>query len=615
MTATRSFAIPSEIPDIPGTEGWRDMYPSYMVFSKDSPDLVAFEGSQLWFRDALHNPYPMSPLDTYSPDMWRLTLAQSNNRLFMVPPSRGLNMRVLNGYIYLSAFSVEDPEEIQKRAGVFHERSGYYYQNWPELFERWKARAADTVKDMESIQFVDLPDMEPMSTITGGRGYCESYVLLKEYGRLWDLFYLAAQHHFELLNLAYGADAAYIDAMRKIFPGITDNAIGKTVAGFDSMLFRPPEELQRLAQMAVDTGLADDILACPRWEDVPKKIGGADEGKKWLQAFEEARYPWFEMSAGVGWYHWEPTWNQDLDIPLANIRRYIETLRAGKSITRPRERVVEERNAAIAEYRSLIATDEDRAAFDMLSHVAVTVAPFAEDHMWYWSNYEHAVFYRKMRDLGQVFVNHGIAEKNDDIFYFNRYEIPEVLYDLCINWAIGASPVSAHHWPQKIARRREIMRKFSEWDAPPALGPAPEVMTEPFAIAFFGVTTERLNDWLAAKEVKPGEIKELTGVAASAGVAEGTARVCRTIEEIGQLKVGEILVASTTSPTWAPAFQSIAGCVTDIGGTFSHASIVAREYGMPAVVGTGYATQGIRTGDTLRVDGDTGKVTILERAS
>jgi len=590
------------------------MYPSYTVFSKDNPKRIEFESSLFWYADNVHNPHPLTPLETFLPDRWRLALPQSNNRIYMVPPSRGIDMRLLNGYVYLCAHAVEDPEEIQKRDGIFHQRAGYYYQNWNEIYERWKERSARIVEDMEAIQFFDLPDMEPESTITGGRGYGESYRLLNDYRKLDDLFNVAAQYHFELLNLAYGADAAYIDAMHKLFPDITDNAIGKTVAGFDSMLFRPPEELQKLAQMAMDTGLADAILSCQNWEEVPDKLGSTEEGKKWLKTFEDARYPWFEMSSGVGWYYRDPTWNQDLNIPLANIKRYIATLKLGKSIARPREKVIEERDKTIAEYRSLIQNEEDRKGFDMLSHVAVTVAPYAEDHMWYWSNHEHAIFFRKMRELGQIFLNHSIVKEPDDIFYFNRYEIPEVLYDLCINWASGTPPVSAFHWPEKIARRREILEIFEEWKAPPALGPAPKVMAEPFAIAFFGITTERINDWLDAKEVKPGEVKELTGFAASAGVAEGEARVCRTIEEISNLKVGEILVASCTSPTWAPAFQSIAACVTDIGGTFSHASIVAREYGMPAVVGTGYATQCIRTGDKIHVDGNKGVVMILKRA-
>jgi len=89
------------------------------------------------------------------------------------------------------------------------------------------------------------------------------------------------------------------------------------------------------------------------------------------------------------------------------------------------------------------------------------------------------------------------------------------------------------------------------------------------------------------------------------------ARVCRTVDEVSRLADGEILVAPTTSPSWAPAFTKIRACVTDVGGVMSHAAIVCREYGMPAVVGTGHATKIIKTGQRVRVDGTTGAITII----
>jgi pyruvate,water dikinase len=84
------------------------------------------------------------------------------------------------------------------------------------------------------------------------------------------------------------------------------------------------------------------------------------------------------------------------------------------------------------------------------------------------------------------------------------------------------------------------------------------------------------------------------------------------VEEIDRLHKGDILVCPVTNPTWAPIFQKIAGAVSDIGGSMSHAAIVAREYGLPAVVGTGTATQKIRDGQRIRVDGGRGIVTILD---
>jgi len=85
-------------------------------------------------------------------------------------------------------------------------------------------------------------------------------------------------------------------------------------------------------------------------------------------------------------------------------------------------------------------------------------------------------------------------------------------------------------------------------------------------------------------------------------------------DQLGELADGEILVAPVTSPSWTPVFHRIAGAVLDTGGIMCHAAIVAREYGLPAVVGTGIGTKRIRTGDRVRIDADAGTVTILGRA-
>ncbi|MBO0831795.1 MAG: PEP-utilizing protein mobile subunit, partial [Actinobacteria bacterium] len=120
---------------------------------------------------------------------------------------------------------------------------------------------------------------------------------------------------------------------------------------------------------------------------------------------------------------------------------------------------------------------------------------------------------------------------------------------------------------------------------------------------------ETLSTWAAAEH---DVSQEIHGYAASPGVVEGVARVLHSVNEIGQVKDGEILVCAVTAPSWAPVFGKIKAAVSDIGGTMSHAAIVAREYGMPAVVGTGHATKRIKTGQMVRVDGDRGIVRILD---
>jgi pyruvate,water dikinase len=94
-------------------------------------------------------------------------------------------------------------------------------------------------------------------------------------------------------------------------------------------------------------------------------------------------------------------------------------------------------------------------------------------------------------------------------------------------------------------------------------------------------------------------------------VVEGLARVVHNADDLGDIQEGEIMITRVTAPSWAPVFARIKATVTDIGGMMSHAAIVCREYGLPAVTGTGSASTAIKTGQRIRVDGGTGEVTIL----
>jgi pyruvate,water dikinase len=178
-------------------------------------------------------------------------------------------------------------------------------------------------------------------------------------------------------------------------------------------------------------------------------------------------------------------------------------------------------------------------------------------------------------------------------------------------WATGGTPRGPTYWPPIVAERRALLGRLAKWTPPPALGVMPDAVNDPMAVMLWGVTPQRLQDW--ARATIPSA--SISGAPASQGQAEGPARVVREIDEIGDIRDGEILVCTITSPAWAPIFPKIRATVTDIGGVMSHAAIVSREYGLPAVVGTGIATAQIRTGQMLRVDGTSGVVTILDEGS
>ena len=129
----------------------------------------------------------------------------------------------------------------------------------------------------------------------------------------------------------------------------------------------------------------------------------------------------------------------------------------------------------------------------------------------------------------------------------------------------------------------------------------PEAATnDPITVMLWGITPERLQEWARAQD---GAQIELRGSPAAPGVVEGPARIVKSVDQMADVRDGEILVCGSTSPAWAPIFSRITATVTDIGGVMSHAAIVCREYGLPAVVGTGRATAQIRTGQRIRVDG------------
>jgi pyruvate,water dikinase len=220
------------------------------------------------------------------------------------------------------------------------------------------------------------------------------------------------------------------------------------------------------------------------------------------------------------------------------------------------------------------------------------------------------VFWRKVRELGRVFAAAGFWADESDMLYLNRGEVRDAIFDLVTGWAVGSEATGPHYWPAEIERRRKIFEALATQRPQPALNTPPAEITEPFTMMLYGITTEQVQQWLAGDE--GGDDGVITGMAASPGVVEGIARVIHSADQLGEVQQDEILVATITAPSWGPIFGRIKATVTDIGGMMSHAAIVCREYGLPAVTGTGSASTTIRTGQRIRVDGGTGRVEILD---
>jgi pyruvate, water dikinase len=585
-----------------GCEGWEEMYPHYALFVDERREQDA---GRLWFWNSMHFPLPMPAFDVASIDGPYYALGAWQNRAFAVPPAMGIDYRVVNSYIYISVNPVTDPAKIVERAEFFQKRAGHYFANWDDLYGKWRTKMETLLAELAAVEVPKLPSYEPDEMVFGDDD-STFYKVLDGYSRTLRMAEKMWQHHFEFLLLGYGAYLTFSDFCKQALPDIPDQHIAQMVAGIDVLLFKPDAELRRLARLALDSGLAPVFGNGRTPQEIDAELATSDAGKRWLEELEGVKDPWFNMSTGDGLYHYYRSWFDDPSIPYASIAGHISALADGRFEERPTEELAAERDRLAQGYAAQL-TDEQRGPFNELLGLSRTVFPYVEEHKFYCDYWFLTAWYNKVREFGTLLVEGDYLDGVEDVFHLNRHEVLQALEELVLHWASGGLALGGIHWKPIVERRKVLLAKLADWTPPPALGTMPEAANDPITVMLWGITPERLQEWARAQD---GGV-ELRGSAAARGVVEGPARVIRSVEQISEVQDGEILVCGSTSPAWAPIFSRIIATVTDIGGVMSHTAIVCREYGLPAVVGTGRATGQIKTGDRIRVDGTNGTVTVL----
>jgi pyruvate,water dikinase len=588
---------------IPGTERAQAAYPYYTQFT-------AADDERFWFYNSMHFPEPMSAFDMVTAEAAYCALGSSSTRVHCIPTTLGIDHRIINGRVYIGGNAVTDPAEIARRSAEFQKRAFYYYDNWERLYAQWREKMLALIRDARALPKLELPEFEPLAHVQAGRGVASNHYLLDIYQKTLEGYFRMWHHHFEFLLLGYGAYLTFFGFCKKAFPEINDQTVARMVAGIEAEIFRPDEELRRLARRAVELGVEAKFVEGVAVEAIIDSLQQAgDCGRAWLEELETSRDPWFNINVGDGFYHYHRSWNDDLSMAFAGLPGYIERVKAGESLERPIEKLRAERRQLIEDYRELLSSDEERAAYDQMITLAHRVFPYVEGHKFYCEHWYTNLFFNKIREFGALLAAHDFFPREDDVFHLTHYELEAAIIDLMTAWSNGSPPRGPEHWPQIVAERRAALSEWAKHETPPALGPVPDVIDDPAIVMLWGITRESLETWLNAGDEASGN--EIRGFAASNGVVEGPARVVKSVEDIARLQKGDILVCQITNPTWAPIFQKIAGAVSDIGGSMSHAAIVAREYSLPAVVGTGTATSRIKDGQRIRVDGGRGVVTIL----
>jgi pyruvate,water dikinase len=359
---------------------------------------------------------------------------------------------------------------------------------------------------------------------------------------------------------------------------------GMFLRGFPSLTVDAEAELEGLAERIRASDELRTLVAATPAADLPEALRSMPVGQDLLIAF--ARYL---DHYGHQVYNLDFVVPTQVDDPLPVLLSLkAMTQRPGRDTRARQQAIVAERDARVAE----TARSFDplrRRLFRVLLGWAQRFGPYREQALFYmgagWPTLR-----RLALELGRRLVESGSLLAAEDVFFLETSEI---------RMAITARDAGQDRAElARLAReRRELREARKRLHPPPVVPPGYKLRFGPFD----------MSAWETQRRNAP-EGTTLRGFAVSPGQVTAPASVIHSPANFSRMEPGTILVCPTTTPAWTPLFSQTRGLVTDVGGVLAHGSIVAREFGIPAVLGTGQASQRIRDGQLITVDGDRGVV-------
>jgi phosphohistidine swiveling domain-containing protein len=537
---------------------------------------------KVWFCDVTHGTPPWKPLYMmYGWAHWYTSIQRWYERL-SVPASKGWDVRIKDGYCYPSVMLTTD-EEAKQRAPLFRERIRPYIEDFNALWDEDKQDLKKSYEDLRAKYGVGSYGA------ISGLSNIELFDLWDDYMQVhkkqWDVhmrFFIPIYYLFGLFeNMA--RDLLGLDHASPLF--------SKVMAGFDSSAFHFNRDVWAMGRRAIDLGLAQFFLDSDDAEALMAKLPQTEAGKTWLDEYGKFLeiYGW-RCERMLEWA--TPTWLEKPSLGIPLVKMAIAS-GATSSLDEKHEQAKKDREAAEEELLAKVPVDQ-RDWFAALMRSAQMAGYFSEDHNYYCDLYTGAMGRWITREIGGRFAREGAIDDPEDIYFL----VPGEIYKALI-------PMG------RVRLQSYVDARKTEWEG--YLSVTPEMLLgNPAIMAQIARRDPVISAAASVPNVREDFKADLYGSASVPGIAEGVARVIMTENELGELQAGEILVAPGTSAQWTPAFEIIKGLITDGGGALSHAVIVAREYGIPAVTGCQDATRKIKTGDRVKVDGDLGIVFIVK---
>ncbi len=520
----------------------------------------------LWEHDALHYPEQLMPLE-----QGFATISMSSGFVqaarFYDLPIADVRMLFVRGWQYQSTIPIRArPDEMESQV---LRAQGNVMAAVPQLEELWTERVLPEVQSEIAAIAAPIDDTD--------RGVLVDRFQdgIRRFSRIWEL-------HFIVGFPTYMAVSEFDDLYRELFEGASSLDAFSLLAGQPNLTIELTQALWRLsrrASRAVRNSLSHEspaeVLAALR------DVDGGAEFRGEFAAFLDRWGSRVDMWDRIG----RPSWREEPSVPLSMLKEFARR-RDTEAPSVATRRAAEAAEAAIADALAALAgyPAPVRDRFEDMLHAARAATVISEDHT-------HHIDFASAYEIRRLALAAGAALVADDVI-----DAAAEVFLLDIDAVVAHLRLPGNARPDIRAARVELAAGAGQ-TPPRYLGAEPpEHPASSFQSKFFGITP--------AQNPASG----LRGAAGSAGRVTGTARIVHSLGEADRLADGDILVTETAAPPWSPLFATVAAIVTDTGGPLSHCAVVAREHGIPAVVGTEIGTLAITDGQQIEVDGNAGVV-------
>jgi pyruvate,water dikinase len=532
------------------------------------------ENYDVWVCNVAHSVPAWSPLfcyEWYRMVPYAMMFAEDH---LCEPTSKGWDWRVINGYAFISPLMVPENEvparkEIYKKqlGPIMIDPWGYMQGLANELTQKYnyfRAMDPSTMRDPDlSKHLMDMAELER---------------------RMWEV------HMLGWMGVVGGL-RMWRELLRDLF-GISpyDVRYAKLLSGFDNELFKLNGALADVAKAAIEMNLVDNFKM--KDDDVIPAMKQSEAGQKWVSKLNQflSEFGW-RSSRMLETTH--PTWIEKPSLAIVEIRRAIST-GAEHAPDTHRARLRREGQELENELAAKLPADQ-AALFKELTNCAQAGHVWSESHD-YWCEFQtFGLRRRAYKELSDRIYRKDLIDDPEDTKYLQPQDM--------IFCAVNQEHVGKKYLRGIIARHKKEHDYYLT--IPPGSPETPIFMGDPARLQDAAARDTLFGVVAAPPAADAKEVGALAvGCAGAPGIVEGTARVIFSSAQWDEVKAGEILVCPMTDATWTPLFSMLKAIVTDSGGLLAHPAIVAREYGIPSVCGCQNASQLIKTGDWIRVDGD-----------